>query len=342
MAKKNNQIEGQMSFFPIITKDNERLYMRNDFARGWQNLSLYSLKTVRLLISMVQKQDTHFNEYHAGVSVLAEELNTSRSAVSREADRITYELSHNALGVMDEEGGIKWIPYMRTAKYEKKGKKFILQLNDALEPYLIGLTGSFMCYEHALCMRFRTKNAIHVYELLISACNSERFPQDSPVNIFLSVKDIRFALAMDDYNEKGEFVPGRYYGNNGKLCEKVLDPAIRDIERVVTDHRITYKPHEAHNNGSVGRNAYDGFDFTITPKKLLVVDCTNYSICGGVDGQGTDICPQKNLEVQGKGNVLDEKKEQQKRTPVKKNSFNNFQQNDYDFDALEKALIANK
>lgn len=275
--KKNEQIEGQLTLFiPMEEKIQEdgMIYMSNILVNSGQSLSIRAAKMLRLLISMVKKNDMDFKGYTIGLAELSRILNASKPSILRDAFKLTNELAFGGLTIKRENGRITKMPWCKKAEYDDK--KFVLQLNDALSPYLLQLD-EFLLLEREEVMRFKTQYGLRMYELLNSRNFGMKFSMEKKTSIYLSIEDIRFALGLDEYDETtGRVKHYKYKNDSGKLYEKVIKPAIRDIEETAADYKITAEPSKARDG-----HAYCGYDFTIIPVTALGDTTKPLKITGG-------------------------------------------------------------
>ena len=254
---KMEQVPGQMTLFPLVVDFGNKVYMSNELVVGRQDLSLNSTKTLRVLFSKVLKDDLDFKEYSIGVGELANALNTSTSCISRDAMKIVNELAFRGLCIKSPSGRIDAINWAPTSVYDPENSEFHFKLNERLAPYLLGLEDYFTCYSLDVAREFRSVYGLRLYELLKKENYGADFSINHPTDVYLSVKDIRFACALDDYDANGNMTKSRLV-TTAHLKQRLINPAIAEIEKVFPTLTVTYEPKSAGNRTV-------GFFFKIKP-----------------------------------------------------------------------------
>ena len=231
--------------------------MSNELVIGRQDLSLYASKTLRVLFSKILENDMEFKEYTFGVTELANAVNADVSRISHDSEKIVNELAFKGLRIKEPTGRIVAIPWAPYAEYDPVSRKFTIQLNERLAPFLLGLENYFTSYSIDVACGFGTVYGLRLFELLKKENYGAEFSVRHKTNIYLSVENIRFACGLDEYDEKGKLVRKKL-AQIVNLREKLIDPAIRDIGSVFPTMKITYEPKKA------GKSIV-GYFFIITP-----------------------------------------------------------------------------
>lgn len=256
-TKETKEVEGQMSLWPLLYSPSAQVFMSNELVVGRQDLSLNASKTLRVLFSKVLQNDMEFREYSFGVSELARAINTDVSRISHDSEKIVSELAFKGLRIKEPTGRIVAIPWAPYAEYDPVSRKFTIQLNERLAPFLLGLENYFTSYNIDTACGFGTVYGLRLFELLKKENYGAEFSVRHKTDIYLSVEDIRFACGLDEYDANGKVIK-RKLPQAVDLRHKLIDSAIRDIQSVFPTMGITYAPKKA------GRSIA-GFFFTITP-----------------------------------------------------------------------------
>jgi plasmid replication initiation protein len=219
------------------------IYQSNKLIESSYTLTVTEQKLIRLLASMIKKDDDDFKEYKFQTKVLIKVLNTSSSRFYRDIDNITDLLMQRIIKIKDKETG-DWEKYhwVDTAKY----KKGILQLriHKDLKPFYLSLDW-YSKYQLKNIMQFKSTYSFRLYEL---------FKQYEGIGYrLISIEELRLIL---DINKK-------QYPKFANLKQKVLNVGIKEINtntdlyisfeeikesRKVTSLKINIKPNNKFKN----------------------------------------------------------------------------------------------
>lgn len=310
--------DGQMDFFPLILDESKKATMKNEMIRGRWHLNKIPMYIVRIMISKVKMGDKSFDNFVVTTGSLAKDLNLDKSYVSRNIEKWINEIYDESL-VVETECGYAKFHWASAAAYNKDKRIGVLRLNAELAPYLTDLHGVFGGYDIGSMLKFDSVYTTRIYDLFNAKCEGYEFTKET--KFYLSLEDIRFSCGLDDFNGDELKKGAGKLGHPGNMKQRIIDPAIAKIEEV-KDLKITCTPRK-----KKGSKEIIGFDFNVIPLKV---------------SDQSYIEQSKDLESGQEEVASASRSSKKKNSSGKKNSFNNFQQNDYDFDALEKALIANK
>lgn len=228
MARGNKQpiIETyKMSEYP-----NGYVCQSNDLANTKQNLKLNSAKLVRAAIMQISKDDIEIKPYLLTIKEMSTLLGISESNLYRDAKLIAADIIQNPIYIQKEEHGkSQWtmMPWVKLCSYDSD-VGFIIQLNDLLMPYLIGLKGQYEQYNYENILAMKSPITIRVFELIQSGIFCKVLPKDG-VDVQMTVEHIRECLDCETkYTEFSNF------------RARVIDAAIKEINSVTLYH-ITYE-----------------------------------------------------------------------------------------------------
>ena len=204
-----------------ITNINENwIYQSNKLIESSYTLTVTEQKLIRLLASMIKKDDDDFKEYEFKTKELIKILNTSDSRFYRDIDKITDLVMQRIIKIKDKSTGA-WEKYhwVDTAKYNNGVLK--LKIHRDLKPFYLSLDW-YSKYQLKNIMQFKSTYSFRLYEL---------FKQYETIGSrSISVEDLRVILDI----KKNQYVK---YAN---LKQKVISVAIKEINEN-TDLNVDYK-----------------------------------------------------------------------------------------------------
>lgn len=302
MKKGSKVPEGQMDFFPLIVDLQKKAIMKNPMIMGrWHFQSKYSLYLIRAAISEVKMGDKSFGKYFFTIGSIAEAFHVDKAYVSKNIESWLDEIYNESLILHESARGYVKYRWVTTAAYDRKEGYGMIQLSHDLIPFVTDIEGGFGGYEIKTLLELGSVYAARIYDILNVSCDGYEFTQET--HIYISVKQIRFACGLDAVDGEEEKL-----AFSGNVRQRIIEPSIARISEV-KQLEITYEP-----RNKKGTKAVEGYDFTIKPKR-------------------------KDNNVENESKKVGEGKS--KKSTVKKNSFNNFEQHDYDFEELERQLISN-
>lgn len=189
--------------------NNKWVYQSNRLVEASYTLTVVEQKIIRLLASMINKDDDDFKEYEFKTKELIKILNTSDSRFYRDIDSITDLLMQRIIKIknIDPSEFTKY-HWVETAKYSKGVLK--LKINKDLKPFYLGLDW-YTKYQLRNIMQFKSTYSFRLYEL---------FKQYEGIgHRIITIKGLRDSLniSKDQYPK---------YAN---LKQKVINVAIKEI-----------------------------------------------------------------------------------------------------------------
>ncbi|MBZ9626249.1 replication initiation protein [Clostridium tagluense] len=199
--------------------NNNWVYQSNRLVESSYTLTVVEQKLIRLLASMIHKDDDDIKEYEFKTKELIKVLNTSDSRFYRDIDNITDLLMQRIIKIRNVNTS-EFVKYhwVDTAKYVNGILK--LKINKDLKPFYLGLD-CYTKYQLRNIMQFKSTYSFRLYEL---------FKQYEGIgHRILTVDGLRDSLniSKDQYPK---------YAN---LKQKVINVAVKEIN-VNTDLVIDY------------------------------------------------------------------------------------------------------
>lgn len=345
----------------INTKSNW-IYQSNRLLESSYTLTVLEQKILRILASMIKKDDMDFKEYEFKAADLSKLMGfTNNKNIYRELDKLTDTLMTRVVKIKDKDNkNFEKYHFVEVAKYN--GGVLKLKINPEMKPFYINLDW-YTKYQLKNILQFKRTYSFRLYELL---------KQYENIGFrLISINELRTIL---DINKS-------QYPQYANLKQKVITEAIKEINKN-TDLYINKNYEEFKENRKVTsikfiiKSNKKGLDETaatsvkmdihsIDPNIKEVKNIIN-SITGSDinDKLANEIydCAAKHEKYGNKPlelikEVIEYSKTQSikggfigwfKATvsnyerPVKvvsADTFNNYEQRQYDFDSLEKKLL---
>ncbi|MBZ9637576.1 replication initiation protein [Clostridium sp. FP1] len=195
------------------------VYQSNRLVESSYTLTVVEQKLIRLLASMIHKDDDDIKEYEFKTKELIKVLNTSDSRFYRDIDNITDLLMQRIIKIRNVNTS-EFIKYhwVDTAKYVNGILK--LKINKDLKPFYLGLD-CYTKYQLRNIMQFKSTYSFRLYEL---------FKQYEGIgHRILTVDGLRDSLNINKDQ----------YPKYANLKQKVINVAVKEIN-VNTDLVIDY------------------------------------------------------------------------------------------------------
>ena len=155
----------------IVLEDMKDFYVvkHNNLVEAYYSLGCIHQKMVLLLASLVKPTDERFNEVTFKAKDLMEILGIS-SKNYRYLRSQTNTLAGNVIEMVLNNGKeLRQAPWLSYANYSKEDNDVIVKfkLNEAIQPFILQLTGHFTKYRLSAVMTLSSSYSIRLYELLI-------------------------------------------------------------------------------------------------------------------------------------------------------------------------------
>ncbi|MCB2299997.1 replication initiation protein [Clostridium tagluense] len=199
--------------------NNNWVYQSNRLVESSYTLTVVEQKLIRLLASMIHKDDDDIKEYEFKTKELIKVLNTSDSRFYRDIDNITDLLMQRIIKIRNVNTS-EFVKYhwVDTAKYVNGILK--LKINKDLKPFYLGLD-CYTKYQLRNIMQFKSTYSFRLYEL---------FKQYEGIgHRILTVDGLRDSLNINKDQ----------YPKYANLKQKVINVAVKEIN-LNTDLVIDY------------------------------------------------------------------------------------------------------
>jgi plasmid replication initiation protein len=193
----------------IMNVNNNWVYQSNKLIEASYSFTVLEQKLIRLLASMIKKEDEEFKEYYFKAIDLCKILNIHQKNIYKELDSITDKLMSRYIKIKNDEGEkfkkrhlIKMADFesgILTMKIDEDMKEFYLKLN------------WFTKYQLKNIMQFKSTYSFRLYELLKQY---ERIGRRT-----IDIEDLRTILDIDK----------KQYPKYANLKQKVINVAVGEI-----------------------------------------------------------------------------------------------------------------
>jgi plasmid replication initiation protein len=322
------------------------------------DLSLEEQKLILTLASMVQPEDEEFKPYKFRIADFIKLLGVENQSKYTETPKITKELMKKVFEIEEDDTLIQ-TAWLSSATYKKGSGIVELEFSPRLKPYMIKLSSMFTQYKLVNILSMKSKYSPRIYEIL--KCNELK----KQGYIEIEVEELRRLMKCDriyplyaDFKRRvigqaqkelnklsdinfdfEEIKTGRtitslkFYINSNKLinkaqeeaCTTIEDKSTNDEEKYLTELintvKIIFKEDITEKEAKFILNTAKD-DVNIIKEKYALSQ--NVSKIGNIVGWMIKAIKEDYTIPKDK---------------VKVGSFNDYEQRDYDFDALEKKLL---
>lgn len=322
------------------------------------DLSLEEQKIILTLASMVQPTDEEFKVYKFKINDFMKLVGVEDKSKYTKIPKITKDLMKKVFEIEEGNKTIQ-VAWLSSVVYEKGTGYVELEFSPRLKPYMLKLNTVFTQYKLANILNMKSKYSPRIYELL--KCNE--FKKQGYIEI--EVEELRKLLKTGNvyplYNDFKRFVIER----TQKELKKISDINY-DFEEIKTGRKVTSLKFYIHANKSKNR-AKEEVCVTIEGKYTFEEEKRSTELINVIETifkeTITGLQAKKLLDTaKGDINIIKEKyalsqnvskidnivgwviraiKEDYttKKGKGKVGAFNDYEQRDYDFDALEKKLL---
>jgi len=189
--------------------NNNWIYQSNKLIEASYTLTVMEQKVIRLLASIIKKDDDDFKEYEFKTKDLIKILNTSDSRFYRDIDNITDLLMQRIIKIKDiNTGDFEKYHWVDICKYKNGILK--LKINKELKPFYLSLDW-YTKYQIKNIMQFRSTYSFRLYEL---------FKQYENIgHRVIAIDNLRNVLDIDK----------KQYPKYANLKQKVINVALKEI-----------------------------------------------------------------------------------------------------------------
>ena len=324
----------------LVTKSNYFIMNSN------YDLSLEEQKLILTLASMVQPEDEEFKPYIFKINEFMKLLGVDTKTKYTEIPKITKELMKKVFEIQEGNKLIQ-TAWLSSAIYEKGSGIVILKFSPDLKPYMLKLNKLYTSYKLANILNMKSKYSPRIYEIL----KANQFKKQGFVEI--EVNDLRKLLKIENiysrYNDfKRKIIKQAQKEINEKTDIKFTFEEIKTGRKVTSikfyiacnknnkdETAITLEGQE--NIKKVKAIMFDHEVSSLEAKKIYDSSNGNFDIIEKVYKHF------KNKQLDNFiGTIIAMVKPgvfQEPQKNIKQDSFTDYEQRDYDFDALERKLL---
>lgn len=326
--------------------NNHWIYQSNKLIEASYSFTVLEQKLIRLLASMIKKDDDDFKEYKFKAIDLSKILNISQKNIYMELDKITDKLMVRYIKIKDDDDKkFKKRHLIKIADFENG--ILTMKIDEDMKDFYLNLKW-YTKYQLKNIMQFKSTYSFRLYELL---------KQYEKIGIrSITVDDFRCVLDIDD----------KQYPKYANLKQKVISVAVNEINSK-TDLYIEYeeikeirkiaalKFYIKHNENVKSEIAIDLEDLKeksisddINIVQNIIGDISyieSYKILNAADYDIEKVKEKYKLVSKLKnvnnlvGAMMQAIKDDWTVTEVINNKFNNFEGRTYDYSELEANLL---
>jgi len=327
--------------------NNNWVYQSNRLVEASYTLTVVEQKLIRLLASMINKDDDDIKEYEFKTKELIKVLNTSDSRFYRDIDSITDLLMQRIIKIRNvntsEFMKYHWVD---TAKYVSGVLK--LKINKDLKPFYLGLD-CYTKYQLRNIMQFKSTYSFRLYEL---------FKQYEGIgHRVLNIDALRDSLNInkDQYpkyaNLKQKVINVAVKEINANTDLLVAYNEIKEVRKIVSVQFIIRKKDKGQTEIAATSNVpifFNNSNIDLV-RQVIKQDLTDLEVQRILDAANLDI-----EKIKEKYNIISKlskvnnlvgamitalKENWTNTSKTKVSTFNDYEQRDYNFDELEKKLL---
>jgi plasmid replication initiation protein len=326
--------------------NNHWIYQSNKLIEASYSFTVLEQKLIRLLASMIKKDDDNFKEYKFKASDLSKLLNINQKNIYMELDKVTDRLMVRYIKIKDDEDKkFKKRHLIKIADFENG--ILTMKIDEDMKDFYLNLKW-YTKYQLKNIMQFKSTYSFRLYELL---------KQYEKIGIrSITIDDFRCVLDIDD----------KQYPKYANLKQKVISVAVNEInsktdlyieyEEIKEVRKITsLKFYIKHNETVKSEIAIDLEDLNreninddINIIKNIIGDISYseaYKILNAADYDIEKVKEKYNVVSKLKnvnnlvGAMMQAIKDDWTVTEVINNKFNNFEARTYDYNELEANLL---
>lgn len=331
----DDEIEGQMTIADLFEPPERMIAVSNIFARARKQMSLAEQKTFVLALSQLEwtKDPTEqSNVVHLDKKTLQAVLGykSDSTDISEHMWREIKNLApHSHIEIADKDRDIYDSGMVITRISRRNNWNYYrVKFEEEYFPLFTGLTNRYITLWSLDIFKMTKKRSVQFYELL-RQMSFDRYEVGNNVYSYgWGIKALKemFEIPKDG---KGSYTDSKGHFDRYNFEKYVIDPLCDDLAKCKMIQLVIQpngKPYEKVKKG----NRVQGYQFywTLSQRPAVAEAHEVKAIADRVDKNPQVLKVAKDM--------LNGEKKPKK---PKKNSFNNFEQREYDFEALEKALL---
>lgn len=328
MARDNldGQIEGQMTIADLYDPPEKLFAVARIFSRARKDMSLAEQKTFVYALSEIKfTEEAKTNYVYLDKNVLANILGVDADPdhLSENIFRMIKDLPVHTF--FEDLQSFASGTIITTVKGFKKN--FRLRFNEDFLPLFTNLTTDYITMWSSDIFQMTSKRSVQFYEYLRQVTDT----RETVNNIGLGVKALKemFQIPKDG---KGSYTRADGHFNRPEFEKRVIEPLCEDLKNCRMIQLVVQKDGKYYEKVKRG-NRVDGYRFywTFTSRPAIATASEVKEIQDRVDQDPVILKIMKD-KVNGQ--------EKQKKAAV--TPFNDFQQRDYDYDAITEKLRSKK
>ena len=340
-----------------LTKANNNwVYQSNKLIEASYSFTVLEQKLIRLLASMITKDDVDLKEYQFLATDLSKTLNIHKRNIYRELDRVTDKLMARFIKIKnDDTEEFDKFHLIKTAKL--RNGILILKIDEDMKDFYLKLNW-YTKYQLKNIMQFKSTYSFRLYELLKQ--------YEGIGSRLISVADLRIGLDIEK----------EQYPKYSNLKQKVINVAQNEInsktdiafdyEEIKTGRKVTsIKFHiKTNKDNNIARDELCATKVSKSSSEENKYSIEDIKLVQSIFKEDITVDEAKSILTTAKGNleIIKEKYNLPRKTDVwnivgwvrdaitgnykapkgKSNaigSFNDYDQRKYDFDKLEESLL---
>jgi plasmid replication initiation protein len=175
----------------VAVTEKSLVVQHNKIVEAKYKLSVGEQRLVKLLVSMIEKNDADFKVYQISIKHLSDLLGLSDNDFYRKVKEISKKLISNVLVFKDASGRELQVSWLSSAEYIEKMGIVELEFSPKLKPFLLHLKNHFTAYELGNVINLKHTYSIRIYELLkqYERIGKRRFLVEDLRNLLMVGKD---------------------------------------------------------------------------------------------------------------------------------------------------------
>lgn len=218
------------------------IYQSNYLIEAKFCLTTLEHKIIRLIASMINYNDSKFEECHFKVSELAELFCCNKKSIYKQIENVSKLLMSRYIEIKDIDNPKRWAMFHLIGSCKLNNGLLSIRIDDEMRPFYFELQ-QYTKYQLRNILEFKGKYSFRIYELM------KQYEKLGKREI--QIKELKEMLQI---NEKS-------YSNYSNICKRILLPAQTEINKT-TDIVFEFKGLKSGKNHRVDR-----IKFSIRPRK---------------------------------------------------------------------------
>ncbi|MBZ9626430.1 replication initiation protein [Clostridium sp. FP2] len=328
------------------------IYQSNKLIEASHSFSVLEQKLIRLLASMIKKDDVDLKKYQFKAIDLSEILGIHRKNIYKELDKVTDKLMLRVIKVKNNQAE-KFKKYHLIKNADFENGILTMKIDEEMKEFYLELK-QYTKYQLRNIMQFKSTYSFRIYELLKQ--------YEKIGNRIVTIYNLRSALDINtsqypkysNLKQKVIKIAINEINNNTDLhieCEELKESRkVTSIKFYITSNKNTCKSEIAATLAEPKPKPQQNIDHIKLIKEIIKEEITDkeaQSIWISANGDINIIkekyrCSQRAAKITNMvGWLIDaiKKDYQPPISKVKVGKFNDYAQREYDFDKLEKKLL---